>query len=119
MKIKEIQGSDPSKTICVVAHQDEIKGGLLDEFLPAGLAQSKEFRQDLNMSGSFWFYNSVGRFCLVQKPKDKDDAKEDAIRGSYKKVGATAATALMSKKVASVEILVTAKVTESNMFGVF
>ena len=101
-----------------MAHQSEIKAGDLDHLLPKGLAQSKEFRQDLNMSNAYWFYNPA-RTLLIQKKGDKEDAKEDAIRGGYRSLGATACSALRAKKLSDVELLVTKKVSDSNMLGIF
>lgn len=49
-----------------MAHQSEIKDGLLESVLPEGLAECKDFRQDLNMNGSYWFYNKK-RMLLIQK----------------------------------------------------
>lgn len=117
-RIEELRTNQPDLTISVVADQGEIKDGKLDEILPQGLSQSKHFRQDLNMSGSYWFY-SPHRILLVQKPTDADDAKEEAIRASYRKLGATACVALQEKKTANVEILVTAKVADPKLMGVF
>jgi hypothetical protein len=47
-----------------VADQAEIKDGKLDGILPDGLSDCKDFRQDLNMSGAYWFYNKK-RILLV------------------------------------------------------
>lgn len=117
-KIEEVQKSNPEKTISIVAHQSEVKDGQLDGVLPKGLSQCKDFRQDLNMGGAYWFYNSK-RMLLLQKSKDKEDAKEADIRQSYRKLGTTACAALQQKKTADVEFLVTSKVAESNMLGIF
>lgn len=70
------------------------------------------------MAGSYWFYNP-NRMLLVQKSKDKNDVKDDDVRKSYRKLGTTACASLQSKKTADVEFLVTSKVAESNMLGIF
>jgi hypothetical protein len=43
-------------TVGLVVHQDEIKAGDYDSLI-GPLSKSQEFRQDLNMSGSYWFYH--------------------------------------------------------------
>lgn len=117
-KIQEVQKSHPKKTITIVAHQSEVKDGHLDNILPEGLSQCKDFRQDLNMGGAYWFYNSK-RMLLVQKSKDKEDAKDEDIKQSYRKLGTTACAALQQKKTTDVEFLVTSKVADPNMLGIF
>lgn len=64
-----------TKTVSMVVHQDEIKAGEYDPII-GGLSKSKEFRQDLNMSGAYWFYHNDKRVLLLQKSKDKEDAKD-------------------------------------------
>lgn len=44
------------KTVGMIVHQDEIKAGEYDSLI-GGLSKSQEFRQDLNMSGAYWFYH--------------------------------------------------------------
>ena len=100
-KIKEVQESAPEKTICIVAHQSELKDGHLYDILPAGVYGCKDFRQDLNMDGAYWFYTSK-RMLLVQKTKDEEGAKDEAIRKSYRALGVTACTALQAKKISEV-----------------
>jgi hypothetical protein len=47
------------------------------------------------MGGSYWFYNKFGesqdvrRVLLVQKSKDKKDAKIEDIRKSFRSMGVT------------------------------
>lgn len=112
-KIEETQ-----KTVCVIAHQSEVKEGKLDGLLPAGLSACKDFRQDLNLDGTYWLYTTK-RILLVQKSTDAADAKEVAVRTSFRKLGTTACVALQSKKITDVEFLVTSKVAESKMLPDF
>ena len=113
------------KTIGIVVHQDEVKSGELDgSIIPEGLSQSKEFRQDLNMGNSYWFYHKYGnesmkRILLLQKSKDKKDAKDSDIRKSYRSLGATACASLQAKKVTDVEFLVSSKVADKELLGIF
>ena len=81
----------------MVVHQSQIRSGELDKvIIPEGLSQSSEFRKDLNMGNAYWFYNSYGnsselkRVLLLQKTEDKEDAKEEDIRKSYRGLGVTA-----------------------------
>lgn len=46
--------NNTNKTVGIVVNHNEIKENKID-FL-AHLTQSKEFRQDLNMNKSYWFY---------------------------------------------------------------
>ena len=117
--------SQPGKAVGIVVHQSEIKSGELDgTVLPKGLSASKEFRQDLNMGSAYWFYHQYGsnsqmqRVLLLQKSKDKDDAKDSDIKKSYRSLGATACAALQAKKLNDVELLVSSKVSQSNL-GIF
>ena len=57
------------KTVGMIVHQDEIKAGEYDSLI-GGLSKSQEFRQDLNMSGAYWFYHQDKRVLLLQKSKD-------------------------------------------------
>ena len=115
-KLAESQAA--GKSVAIVVHQSEIRSGELDgTILPKGLSSSKEFRQDLNMGSAYWFYHQYGsssqmqRVLLLQKCKDKDDAKEADIKKSYRSLGATACTALQAKKLDDVELLVSSKVS--------
>ena len=78
-------------------HQSEVRSGELDkDIIPEGLSQSSEFRKDLNMGNAYWFYNKYGndselkRVLLLQKTEDKEDAKEEEIKKSYRGLGVTA-----------------------------
>jgi hypothetical protein len=97
--------SASTKTVGLIVHQDEIKSGEYDSLI-GGLSKSQEFRQDLNMSGAYWFYHQNKRVLLLQKSKDKADAKEMDIKKSYRKLGVTACASLQAKKVSDVEFLV-------------
>jgi hypothetical protein len=54
-RLSELQKTQPEKTVAIVVDHSEVAE--LDKVLPAGLAQSKEFLQDLKMSNSYWFYH--------------------------------------------------------------
>ena len=85
------------KTVAIVAHQDDVKNGVLDEVLPNGaeLTKSNEFLADLKMSSAYWFYhNSAKRVLLLQKSADKEDAKPDKVAKAWRSLGATACGAL-------------------------
>ena len=75
-KIETIRKEQPEQTIAVVVHQTEIKDGQVGGILPAEMLQSKEFRQDLNMSSSYWQY-APQRLLILQKGKEKDGAGPD------------------------------------------
>ena len=106
-----------TKTVSMVVHQDEVKAGEYDSLI-GGLSKSQEFRQDLNMSGAYWFYHQNKRVLLLQKSKDKPDAKPEDIKKSYRSLGVTACASLQSKKVDDVQFLVSKKVANENL-GVF
>lgn len=118
-KIAECVANNPDKTVAIVAHQTEIKDGALEGILPAGLAQCKDFRQDLNLHSSYWFYYNSKRTLLVQKSKDKDDAAEHEIRKSFRTLATVACAALQAQKLLDVEFLVTSKVCGLNQMGIF
>ena len=43
------------------------------------------------MAGSYWFYHENNRrVLLLQKSKDKDEAKNDDVRKSYRALGVKA-----------------------------
>lgn len=95
--IAKAHKKNPEKTLAILVHQSEIKDGSLDKtVLPEGLTASDDFRKDLNMSNSYWFYHKVGRsegmkrILLLQKSTDKIDAKPEDIRKSYRALGVTA-----------------------------
>ena len=70
--------------------QEAAKGGDLD-FIKH-LAQSKEFRQDLNMSQAYWFYTpDTYKRCLLLQHSSKADAKPEEIRKAMRGLGAKAA----------------------------
>lgn len=109
---ERMKGAEGDKTIAIVAHQDDIKDGALDEILPNGseLTKSEEFLADLKMSSAHWFYhNSAKRVLLLQKTADKEDEKPDKVRKAWRSLGATACSALQGKKVDDVTVLLTAK----------
>jgi hypothetical protein len=55
---------------------------------------------------------------LIQKSKDKADAKPQDIKKSYRSLGVTACGSLQAKKIQNVEFLVSKKVATENL-GVF
>ena len=105
--------------------QTEVKNGDLDgEILPKGLSSSIEFRQDLNMAGAYWTYNTfqgdqLKRILVVQKAKTKDDAKPEDIRKAYRGLGVTMCQQLQGKKANDVEIFVSGKVACEENLGIF
>jgi hypothetical protein len=48
---------DADKTAAVIVTKKEIKEGSSNVQFLGHLAKSKEFRQDLNLSNSYWFYH--------------------------------------------------------------
>lgn len=76
------------------------------------------------MNNSYWFYHKYGdselqRVLLLQKSKDKSDAKPNDIRKSYRSLGVTACSSLQAKKVTDVEFLVSSKVADKDLLGIF
>ena len=77
------------------------------------------------MGNAYWFYNRYGndselkRVLLLQKTEDKEDAKIEDIRKSYRGLGVTACAQLQAKKSSDVEILVSDKVADDKMLGIF
>ena len=59
------------------------------------------------------------RVLLLQKTVDKADAKEQDVRKSYRQLGATACVQLQEKKSSDVEIIVSEKVADKDLLGVF
>lgn len=122
----QIQAAGRDTTLAVVVHQDQIRDGSLDaSILPAGLSGSLEFRQDLNLSSAYWFYqgsqpDQMRRILLLQKKADKTDAKPADIRKSFRTLGVTACQQLQAKKASDVKILVTKQVAaDEDLLGVF
>ena len=111
----------------MVVHQSEIRSGdLKGLFHPEGLCCSSEFRKDLNLGNSYWFYNKYGtgselkRVLLIQKTEDKADAKAEDVRKSYRSLGVTACSALQGMKVNAVEILVSDTLSgDAELLGIF
>lgn len=76
------------------------------------------------MGNAYCFYNRYGegeykRVLLLQKTEDKEDAKPEDIRKSYRSLGATACGALQAKKVNDVELLISDKVADADLLGIF
>lgn len=56
------------------------------------------------MSNAYWFYHKLDndkmkRVLLLQKSKDKKDAKPEDVKKSFRKLGVTACQSLQAKKV--------------------
>lgn len=113
-----VKENHPNRTHAILADQTEVKDGLLKHILPQGYSESKDFRQDLNMAGHYWFYDPH-RVVLLQKAKDAKDAKEEDIRKSYRAFGATAAQVLQAKKTKEVHFFTTPKIEESMQMPFF
>tara|TARA_B110000285_G_C15081800_1_gene593916 strand:+ start:274 stop:555 length:282 start_codon:yes stop_codon:yes gene_type:complete len=76
------------------------------------------------MSNAYWFYHkfedqTMKRVLLLQKSKDKKDAKPDDIKKSFRKLGVTACQSLQSKKVNDVQFLISSKVADKETLGIF
>lgn len=76
------------------------------------------------MGNAYWFYHKYGsagmqRTLLIQKQEDKEDAKEEDIRKSYRGLGATVCGQLQAKKASDVEIIVSEKVANKDLLGIF
>lgn len=116
-QISRVHKADPTKTIAIVVDHSEIKDGSLDsKVLPEGLSTSDDFKKDLNLSSSYWFYHKIQgekelkRVLLLQKGKAKKDAKPEDDRKSYRSLGVTACQQLQAKKASSAEILFSSQV---------
>lgn len=110
----------------IVVDQEEVRNGSLDNsILPQGLSACEDFRKDLNMSGAYWYYHKFGqndalkRVLLLQRKTDKADAKEMDIRKSYRGLGVTACQQLQAKKASEVNLLVSDKVADKELLGIF
>ena len=125
-----------NKTRAVIVDQSEIKDNSLD-FL-SHLSPSKEFRQDLNMNGTYWFYDAQEhRRCLLvqyKKPEssesesdekdkvvvegesDADLAKHEA---AMRQLGVSVTKALQSHKIDEVEIVVSSKVNPEHLGALY
>lgn len=87
-RLTQIQKANDKTVVGIVVDKSEVQeaanGG--DLTVIKHLAQSKDFRQDLNMSQSYWFYSpeTQKRTLLLQynvKPEAKPDELKKAVRG--------------------------------------
>ena len=65
-KISKLHAAQPDRTVALVVTKKEIKEVYPTVELISTLAKSKEFRQDLNMAGAYWFYHpQTSKRCLL------------------------------------------------------
>ena len=67
-KVYQIHSQEPNRAVAIVVTKKEVKEASANVSLLGPLVKSKEFRQDLNMSGAYWFYHpeTLKRCLLVQ-----------------------------------------------------
>ena len=81
------------KTLAIVVDHSEIQNNSL-EFIK-DLTASQHFRQDLNLSNSYWFYHpSTQARTLLLQYKQKENAKPEEIKASIRALGVRAAQEL-------------------------
>lgn len=117
-RVSQIQKANPNAVVGIVVDKSEIQEAAnnksADLHFISNLAQSKEFRQDLNMSQSYWFYNqeTMRRTLLLQysvKPDSKNPDKKDPARNALRSLGAKAAQEFQGKKSEDVTLLLSDK----------
>lgn len=66
-RLSEIHASGEEKTVAVVVTKKEIKESSPNVAFLGNLPKSKEFRQDLNLSNSYWYYHAetLKRILLI------------------------------------------------------
>lgn len=114
-RVLQVQKSHPERVVGIVVDKSEVQeaannGGDF-EFIK-NLAQSKDFRQDLNLAQSYWFYMpETQRRTLLLQYSAKPDAKPDDLKKAIRGLGAKAAGEFHGKKCDDIEILLSDKIS--------
>ncbi|TNV80025.1 hypothetical protein FGO68_gene3789 [Halteria grandinella] len=108
-KIRQVQSGSPDVTVAIIITKEQVKSASAESFL-GHLYKSKDFRQDLNLSSSAWFYHpeTLRRILVVQINDGKE--KKDARQG-----GAKAAQDLMACKLDICHVIVSDEVKSEHI----
>jgi hypothetical protein len=114
-RVLQVQKNHPERVVGIVVDKSEVQEAATNggdfEFIK-NLAQSKDFRQDLNLAQSYWFYMpETQRRTLLLQYSAKPDAKTDDLKKAIRGLGAKAAGEFHSKKCDDIEILLSDKIS--------
>lgn len=112
-RLADLHAQNDDKTVAIVVSKEEIKqAGASVQFL-GHLINSKEFRLDLNLTNTYWFYHQETlRRCLLLQYTGKNSRQE------LRQLGAKAAQELQSKKSNNVEVLISDSI-DKELLGIF
>ena len=106
-----------NKTVAILVDHSEVKEGGLP-FL-GGLEKSKEFRQDLNINKTYWFYSSeTQKRALLIQQKLKPDASLEDKKKEMRSLGVKACAELQARKSTDVQIIASEKIPH-DLLGIF
>ena len=114
-RVLQVHKSHPERVVGIVVDKSEVQEAASNggdfEFIK-NLAQSKDFRQDLNLAQSYWFYMpETQRRTLLLQYSAKPDAKPDDLKKAIRGLGAKAAGEFQGKKCDDIEILLSDKIS--------